>query len=188
MSQSTITVATTLTITTATTTVILGCTLLLITFNQNAALVASASNIQRRQAYSIIVTVPFNYPISSLENSKPWEVSTCTSSSTCNSQLSNSLLSRLLTQISSKIYLPALLLPYDLYEFKFTVSMLPNDPQSSSKTYVRVIPTSVIVQPLKWGTSMIVHQQSEGLKLEPGLWSTDPDSDSFIPDVGLVNF
>lgn len=50
---------------------------------------------------------------------------------------------------------------------------------SSSSTYVQITPTSITVNIIQHGTSMITRGYDQNLTFDPGTFSIDPDGNTF---------
>ena len=90
---------------------------------------------------------------------------------------------------ASELYIPARVLDYGTYELKLTVIMSAA-PQwwSSVSAYVTINPSSITVNVLPYGTSIITHGHAQDLVLNPGTYSVDPDAVTFNASVRLSTY
>jgi hypothetical protein len=80
----------------------------------------------------------------------------------------------------SELFIPARSLPYGIYELKLVVTMIELPAMKSfAVTYVMIIPSSIIVNFVKFGTSMITRGHQQDFTLDPGTFSIDPDTTAF---------
>ena len=83
-----------------------------------------------------------------------------------------------------ELFVPARSLDFGLYQIKLTVTMtFSSQLTTSAVTYVNIITSPIIVNLLQLGSSMITHGQQQTLTLDPGSYSTDPDSTLFNASV-----
>ena len=83
-----------------------------------------------------------------------------------------------------ELVIPARSLDYGVYQIKLTVAMtFSSQLVTSAATYITIIPSTVTVNLVQLGPSMITHGQRQTLILDPGSYSIDPDSDVFNASV-----
>lgn len=56
---------------------------------------------------------------------------------------------------------------------------------TSVVTYINIVPSDIAANLVLFGTSMITHDYRKNLKLDPGVFSIDPDEDVFDSTVSL---
>lgn len=84
----------------------------------------------------------------------------------------------------SELFLPARVLDYGLYRIQLTVTMRILPILSSSMvTYVKIIPSAVMVNLIPSGSSAITVGRHQRLTLDPSSFSIDPDQDQFNASV-----
>jgi hypothetical protein len=75
-------------------------------------------------------------------------------------------------------------LVYGTYELKLTVTMRASPYMTSTAfVYVTIIPSSITVNLMQYGTSMIVNGYQQDLTFNPGRYSVDPDANTFNASV-----
>lgn len=112
----------------------------------------------------------------SLSITNKWTIKSCTSSN-CSIEIQ---LNKTVNTTWSELYIPSKTLPYGTYQLTLTVTMtnIPNL-KSSSSVYITIIPSSIIVNLVQLGPSMITHGNQQNLLLDPGTFSIDPDQNIF---------
>jgi hypothetical protein len=84
----------------------------------------------------------------------------------------------------SELNIPARTLPYGIYEIQLTVSMTNSLwLTTSSFVYVQITPSDITANLVQLGTSMITSGYQQDLHLDPGLYSVDPDENTFNSSV-----
>ncbi|CAF1262786.1 unnamed protein product, partial [Adineta ricciae] len=107
---------------------------------------------------------------------KQWIVTNCTSS--CEFQVN---INYLLNITTNQILIPARTLPYGVYRLKLVLTMINSTATiiASSSVYIAIIPATIIVNLVQYGTSVITSSYENDLILDPGKYSINPDSDIF---------
>ncbi|CAF1275359.1 unnamed protein product, partial [Adineta ricciae] len=107
---------------------------------------------------------------------KRWIVTNCTSS--CEFQVN---INYLLNITTNQILIPARTLPYGVYRLKLVLTMRNSTATiiASSSVYIAIIPATIIVNLVQYGTSVITSSYENDLILDPGKYSINPDSDIF---------
>ena len=83
-----------------------------------------------------------------------------------------------------EIVVPSNSLDYGVYQIKLTVAMtFSSQLTASAVTYVNIISSPITVKLLQLGSSLITHGRQQTLTLDPGSYSTDPDSTLFNASV-----
>ena len=85
-----------------------------------------------------------------------------------------------------ELFVPSKTLDYGIYQIKLTVKMSVRlELISSAVTFVEIIPSSIQVQLIQFGPSIIVRGQQQTLILDPGTYSIDPDQNYFNSTVSF---
>jgi hypothetical protein len=113
-----------------------------------------------------------------------WTITNCTSVCSFQTQAGQSVITTL-----SELFIPAQTLAYGIYELQLTVAMVASPAlTSSASVYVEIIPSSILVNLVQFGTSAITSGQQTDLILNPGTFSVDPDSTTFNASVSFHIF
>ncbi len=108
-----------------------------------------------------------------------WTIKQCSSVCSTTIRLDQSIITT-----SNELFIPVNTLLYGTYELKFTVTMTASPNMTSTAfVYVIIIPSSITVNLIQFGTSMIVNGYQQDLTLNPGTYSVDPDSITFNASV-----
>lgn len=136
---------------------------------------------KRSQEFSIASIIEFhcNTLVSITTN---WTIKSCTLNN-CSTTIR---LNKTISTTWSELYIPAKTLSYGTYEFSLIVTMN-NLARSSASAYVAIISSSIQVNLIKLGPSMITHSRHQNLSLDPGTFSIDPDQDRFNATVSIDN-
>ncbi|CAF3130688.1 unnamed protein product [Rotaria sp. Silwood2] len=135
---------------------------------------SSPSEYQRSQNIYMTSYLQLNCN-ESFSATKKWTVKECSSSCTFEIQLDQSIITT-----RSELFIPAKTLSYGTYELKLSVTMMAlSNSTSFISTFITINPSSVIVNLVQFGTSMITHGFRQNLTLNPGAYSTDPDTITF---------
>jgi hypothetical protein len=85
---------------------------------------------------------------------------------------------------TGELFIPAATLSYGVYELTLTVRMaLWPLLVSSLSTYVKIVQSSIIVNLVPLGTTMVTRGDRQNVILDPGSFSVDPDSGLFDANV-----
>jgi len=168
------------------------CDLPIIEFDIYNPVLRWARKIKRSEAFSVSVTTNLNCS-QGLNNTKQWDILQCdTTTEKCSSTQSlKQLISQLSSATTSEIYISSQQLSLGTYLFNYTLSM--NSKSSfttSSYTYIKIISSDIEVNMLADGTSIITNGVTQSILFQPGVYSIDPDSTYFNPDVNysiLIN-
>ncbi|CAF1599303.1 unnamed protein product, partial [Adineta ricciae] len=145
-----------------------------ITLIPGTTTMSSPVQFRRSQDFSIVSRIDLNCNISSSVNSQ-WTIKNCTSS--CSQQISAD--PNIITTFT-ELFVPARTLPYGLYEFNLTITMLNmTNVSASSVVYVQITPSGITANLVQYGTSMITHGTGQNLQLDPGNYSIDADGAIF---------
>jgi hypothetical protein len=157
----------------------------MIEFDIYNPLIRWARPLKRSEAFSVIAQPSLNCS-NSLNNTKQWNILQCnTDTEKCSqTQFLNQFISQLSSAKTSEIYIKSQQLPLGVYLFNFTISMDSQTGFSTSDyTYIKIISSDIQVNMLANGTSMITNGVTQSILFEPGVYSIDPDSNYFNPDV-----
>jgi predicted phage tail protein len=84
----------------------------------------------------------------------------------------------------SELYIPSRTLAYGIYQLNLTVTMsISSSLTSSASVYVQIKASGITANLVQLGTSMITNGHQQDLKLNPGMFSIDPDSNTFNASV-----
>lgn len=84
----------------------------------------------------------------------------------------------------SELYIPARTLPFGLFELQLTVTIaMSSNWTSSASAYVKINPSGITANLVRFGTSMITRGHEQDLTLDPGSFSVDYDTDTFNASV-----
>lgn len=140
---------------------------------------------QFRRSDNILIKYIINNNCTSLNSYfTQWIMINCTLS--CESQLNTN---HLLNVTTNQISISARTLPYGIYQLKLAVTMINSTTtaSASSSVYIAIIPATIIVNLVQYGTSVITSSYENDLILDPGKYSIDPDSDIFDTTVSICN-
>lgn len=86
----------------------------------------------------------------------------------------------------SEIFFPEKSLPYGLYQMKLTVTMakVPSI-MSYESTFVKINPSGITANLVKYGTSFVTSGEEKNLTLNPGIYSINPDESEFNASVSF---
>ena len=116
----------------------------------------------------------------SLEIETKWTIYSCTVNCSIQAYIGGSSIDTTF----SELFIPARTLSYGLYKFKLEVSMVISPDIFSSKScYVKINPTGITANLVKYGTSWITSGQDYDLTLDPGTHSNNPDETKFNASV-----
>ncbi|CAM4949155.1 unnamed protein product [Rotaria socialis] len=147
----------------------------IITLTPANSSLSSPLRYKRSEAFSIISYIQLNCSNSLIKNVQ-WRISLC-ASSVCSSQI---LLGSTIITTLSELYIPEQTLDYGTYQFTLTVRMAAASQVSSSMSaYVQIIPSNIVVNLIRFGTTMIKQGYQQDLILDPGSYSIDPDRITF---------
>lgn len=112
-----------------------------------------------------------------------WTINNCTSN--CSYQIP---IDQTIITTSSELFIPARTLSYGIYQLKLTVSMAITPHLSTMVlTYIEILPSTVIVNLIPFGTSFIIRGYQQNLTLDPGTFSIDPDTTTFNASVSFYS-
>lgn len=166
------------------------CDLPIIEFDIYNPIMRWARSLKRSEAFSVAAKTGLNCS-QSLNNTKQWSISQCdTTTGKClQTQSLKQLISQLSSAKTSEIYIIAQQLPIGVYLFNFTVTMSSNSGfAASGYTYIQIVASDIQVNLLANGTSMITNGVTQSILFQPGVYSVDPDSNYFNPQVKKNNF
>ena len=139
--------------------------------------------IERDEDFSIISSLEFQCP-KSLSTLEKWTIEPCPTSS-CAGQVP---FEQPLTSLTlGELYIPAQALNYGIHRVNLTVTIqvVPRL-VSLATTYVRIVPSPIIVRLVQFGAVMIRRGQEQTLTLDPGTFSIDPDQSTFNSSVTIT--
>jgi hypothetical protein len=137
---------------------------------------SAPSSVRRSQFFSISSSVYISCS-PSLSTIKKW------TAFNCNPQCSTPVLING-SMTLGELFVPARSLDYGAYQIKLTVAMaFSSQLTTSAVTYVNIIPSSITVNLVHLGSSLIIHGQQKMLILDPGSYSIDPDFSFFDASV-----
>jgi len=156
----------------------------IISLSPNTPSITTPFEIERSEDFSISSTLQF-YCLQSFGVIEQWSIGKCLNS---NCSLKEQLEFSSIDMTLGELFIPSKILEYGIYQMKLTVKMSIS-PQliSSSITYVEIIPSSIQVQLIQFGPSIILHDQQQTLILDPGRFSIDPDQNYFNSTVSFIN-
>jgi hypothetical protein len=138
--------------------------------------IAIPLQIERSQDFSITSTLQFNCA-QSFAVIQQWSIQMCLDS-LCS--LKQQFISSSLQMTLSELYIPSNTLQYGLYQLTLAVKMSVSSQLISSViTYVKIIPSSIQVNLIQFGPSIITRGKQQTLVLDPGRFSIDPDQSYF---------
>jgi len=113
-----------------------------------------------------------------------WTIFNCTLNCSIQANIDSSI-----STTFSEVFIPAKTLTYGLYQFNLTVSMsaMPHM-DSLASAYVKINPSGITANLVKFGTSMVTSGEKQDLILDPGRHSIDPDDNTFNASVSLDIF
>ena len=81
---------------------------------------------------------------------------------------------------NSELYIPSNTLPYGIYQFNLTVTMINySNLKNSSSIYIQISPSGITANLVQLGTSVVTNRYEQNLTLNPGNYSIDPDRNQF---------
>jgi hypothetical protein len=150
----------------------------MITLIPNDTSLITPIQFQRSEDFTIISMINVSC-IQSLSFVTQWTIRNCTSS--CESQIN---IDPSVITTMSELYIPSRILPYGIYQLNLTVTMNMSSRLTSSKSvYVKIIQSNIIVNLIQFSNSFITYNYQDDLILNPGLYSIDPDSNTFDANV-----
>jgi hypothetical protein len=157
---------------------ILGCFSPIITLFPGTSSLTEPIEFRRSENFYISSYIEVNC-IASLSIITQWTIFNCTT--TCSLQ---AIVDQSVITTFSELFILARTLAYGLYKLNLTVTMVASpDLTSSASAYVRINPSNIMPNLIKFGTSMITGGQEQDLTLEPGTWSVNPDETTFTSNV-----
>ncbi|CAF3720614.1 unnamed protein product [Rotaria sp. Silwood1] len=129
---------------------------------------------RRSQDFYISATLTLNCA-ESLEIEAKWSIFNCTPNCTVQATIDPSINLTL-----NELFIPARTLSYGVYELKLTVTMQAlSNLFSSQSAFVKINPSGITANLVKFGTSLITSSYEENLILDPGKHSINPDETMF---------
>ena len=155
--------------------IIIACSPPTITLLPGTSTLSSPIQFRRSEDFYVVSIIQFKCNDSLAMNTQ-WTIRNCSVICSTNSQLDSTIRTTF-----SEIYIPGRTLPYGLYEFTLTITIINvSRLTSSSSVYVRIIPSGNIIPNLiQYGTSMVTRGNQQDLQLNPGQYSVDPDEHVF---------
>ncbi|CAF3991133.1 unnamed protein product, partial [Rotaria sp. Silwood1] len=133
---------------------------------------------RRSQDFYISATLTLNCA-ESLEIEAKWSIFNCTPNCTVQATIDPSINLTL-----NELFIPARTLSYGVYELKLTVTMQAlSNLFSSQSAFVKINPSGITANLVKFGTSLITSSYEENLILDPGKHSINPDETMFNASV-----
>ena len=119
----------------------------------------------------------------SLEMETKWSIFNCTPNCSVKADIDPSI-----STTFSEIYFPARSLIYGHYQFQLRVTMLKVPSMSTTAyTFVKINPSGITANLVKYGTSLVTSGQHRNLTLNPGHHSKNPDEKTFNASVSVRN-
>ena len=88
---------------------------------------------------------------------------------------------------STELYVSGRTLDYGIQQFTFNVNVSDFPVMNASQPiYVEITKSNIMVNLVPYGTSVITSGYRKDLKLDPGSYSTNPDSPQFIAHVNAT--
>ena len=104
--------------------------------------------------------------------------------STCLSPFSSN--QSVLATTFSELYVPPKTLPYGTFQLTLVITMsISTNLTASASIYVQINPSDIVVNLFQLGPSMVTTGYQQDLKLNPGMFSIDPDADIFNGNVSM---
>ncbi|UJR06735.1 hypothetical protein I4U23_011024 [Adineta vaga] len=143
-----------------------------VTLIPNASIISSPKQYRRSQDVSIVSFIEFNCDYSFTMITQ-WTIKNCTNIS-CTHSIS---LDPTINTKASELYIPANTLPYGIYNFTLTVTIL----HFSTVSYVliEIVRSDIVVNLIQLGTPMITSGYQQNLIINPGAYSRDLDGYTF---------
>ena len=146
-----------------------------------ASTLAAPLQFRRSQDFYISSNIEFDCNISQSIITQ-WTINTC--NSTCLSPFSFN--QSVLAMTFSELYVPPKTLPYGTYQLTLQVTMnIFTNLTASASAYIQINPSDIIVNFFQLGPSMVTTGHQQDLKLNPGMFSIDPDADVFNGNVSI---
>ena len=115
----------------------------------------------------------------SLQTIFQWTIKNCSAS--CSSQIA---VDPSITTTYGELSIPARTLAYGTYELQLRVTMAAAlSVTASMSAFVRITPSGITPNPVRYGTSMITLGYDQALTLDPGSFSSDLDGNAFNASV-----
>jgi hypothetical protein len=133
---------------------------------------------QRNEDFSIISFIQFNCN-DSLSMNPQWSIHSCISNCSLPIQINPTVITTF-----SELYIPPQTLDYGIYELKSTVTtIIALNLTTTASTFIKIIPSSIIVNLIQVEASMIANGFNQNLTLNPGIYSVDLDGFLFNASV-----
>jgi len=85
---------------------------------------------------------------------------------------------------TGEIFIPARMLIYGVYEFRITIRMsIDGRLVTIQSAFVRINPSGITANLVQFGTSSVTSGEEKDLILDPGVYSINPDENSFNASV-----
>ena len=139
-----------------------------------------AQPLRRRRSRGFLVTasVQLNCNAASTQRLQ-WTIHSCSSICSTRVQLDSSI-----RTTQNDLFIPARALPYGTYLFTFTVNTTtPFKTLSTVAAYITINASTFTPTLVLRGTSLITRGRQQDLLLGPGIFSQDPDHDTFDASV-----
>lgn len=161
--------------------IIKACKIPIITLYPGNTSLSQPAQFRRSQDFSISSNIIVDCSIS-LVTKIQWIITNC--SSICSS--SELKYDESIITTSNELYIPARTLDYGIYKLKIIVTMFYSPSwNSSSSVYIQINPSGITANLVEYGTSIITSNPDKDLIFNPGLYSTDSDSNWFNASVYL---
>lgn len=105
-----------------------------------------------------------------------WTVRTCTTSCSNPVEFGDNFVTT-----STELYIPSRMLAYGIYQIELQVTVI----NASESVYIQINPSPIVPNLLQFGTAMITIGHEQDLTFNPGLFSIDPDEDTFNSNVSI---
>lgn len=151
--------------------------------NPRMTLSSGGSTFFRSEEFVITSMIKFdcNQPISVQFQ---WTVKICTTSCSNAIEFDENIVTT-----STELHIPSRTLAYGIYQIEFQMTIIGSlESTISQSIYIQIIPSPITSNLLPFGTSMITIGHEQDLTFNPGLFSIDPDEDTFDSSVSMSSF
>ena len=109
-----------------------------------------------------------------------WSIYNCTP----NGSIELSTKNNYIDANAGEIFIPARMLIYGVYEFRITIRMsIDGRLVTIQSAFVRINPSGITANLVQFGTSSVTSGEEKDLILDPGVYSINPDENSFNASV-----
>ena len=149
-----------------------------------ASSLASPLRRRRNRGFLVSATVQLNCKAATTQHLQ-WIITNCFTT-TCSAPF---LLDPAIQTNFNDLFIPSRVLPFGIYNFTFTASTIaPFKAAASASAYIIITASTITPNLVPLGTSLITHTQGQDLILGPGIFSLDPDQNTFDTTVRQPSF